>query len=120
MGTRHSAVASLRRSLSVAIFSLTLFVSAALLFLMEPMFAKITLPVLGGTTAVWTTCMLFYQAILLAVGARRGDGSARFSAVVSGMISFAFQYRLWCRELTIPRRRRNRDQSRHLCVLLFG
>jgi hypothetical protein len=66
MGTRHSAVASLQRSLSVAIFSLTLFVSAALLFLLEPMFAKITLPVLGGTTAVWTTCMLFYQAMLLA------------------------------------------------------
>jgi len=62
----HSAVASRRSSVSVAIFSLTLFVSAALLFLMEPMFAKITLPVLGGTTAVWTTCMLFYQAMLLA------------------------------------------------------
>jgi hypothetical protein len=51
------------------------------------MFAKIALPVLGGTTAIWTTCMLFYKAMLLAVGARRGDGSARFSAVVSGMIS---------------------------------
>jgi hypothetical protein len=61
-----AAVVSRRSLLSVAIFSLTLFVSAALLFLMEPMFAKITLPVLGGTTAVWTTCMLFYQAMLLA------------------------------------------------------
>lgn len=40
--------------------------SAALLFLMEPMFAKMSLPVLGGTTAIWTTCMLFYQAMLLA------------------------------------------------------
>lgn len=50
----------------IALFSLTLFMSAALLFLMELMFAKMTLPVLGGTTAVWTTCMLFYQAILLA------------------------------------------------------
>src|ERR1700758_2054718 len=66
MGTRHPAVGSRRSSLSVAIFSLTLFLSAALLFLMEPMFAKITLPILGGTTAVWTTCMLFYQAMLLA------------------------------------------------------
>src|SRR5215469_8524073 len=65
MGAQHSAVAR-RSSVSVAIFSLTLFVSAALLFLMEPMFAKVTLPVLGGTTAVWTTCMLFYQAMLLA------------------------------------------------------
>ena len=50
----------------MALFSITLFMSAALLFLMEPMFAKMTLPVLGGTTAVWTTCMLFYQAMLLA------------------------------------------------------
>ena len=66
MGAQHSAVVTLRSSVSVAIFSLALFVSAALLFLMEPMFAKITLPVLGGTTAVWTTCMLFYQAMLLA------------------------------------------------------
>jgi hypothetical protein len=66
MGARHSADVSHRSSVSVAIFSLTLFMSAALLFLMEPMFAKITLPVLGGTTAVWTTCMLFYQAMLLA------------------------------------------------------
>jgi hypothetical protein len=41
MGARHSAVASRRSSVSVAIFSLTLFVSAALLFLMEPMFANI-------------------------------------------------------------------------------
>ena len=50
----------------IALFSLTLFMSAALLFLMELMFAKMILPVLGGTTAVWTTCMLFYQAMLLA------------------------------------------------------
>jgi hypothetical protein len=33
------------------------------------MLAKIALPVLAGTTAVRTTCMLFYQAMLLAVGA---------------------------------------------------
>jgi hypothetical protein len=46
-------------------FSLTLTLSGALLFLMELIFAKMILPVLGGTTAVWTTCMLFYQAMLL-------------------------------------------------------
>ena len=55
-----------RSSKSVILFSVTLFLSAALLFLMEPMFAKMTLPVLGGTSAVWATCMLFYQAMLLA------------------------------------------------------
>jgi F0F1-type ATP synthase assembly protein I len=62
----RSVEVSRRWSTSAALFSLTLFVSAALLFLLEPMFAKMTLPVLGGTTAVWATCMLFYQAMLLA------------------------------------------------------
>ena len=64
--TLQSLEVSRRSSMSVALFSLTLFTSAALLFLLEPMFAKMTLPVLGGTTAVWATCMLFYQAMLLA------------------------------------------------------
>ena len=47
-------------------FALTLFVSATLLFLVQPMFAKMVLPRLGGTPAVWNTCMVFYQAVLLA------------------------------------------------------
>jgi hypothetical protein len=66
MPTTDPVGASQSRPLSLALFSLTLFVSAGLLFWLEPMFAKMTLPVLGGTTAVWTTCMLFYQAMLLA------------------------------------------------------
>lgn len=64
--TLQSVEVSRRSSMSVRLFSFTLFISAALLFLLEPMFAKMTLPVLGGTTAVWATCMLFYQAVLLA------------------------------------------------------
>jgi len=48
------------------IFSLTLFVSALLLFLVQPMFGKMVLPLLGGSPAVWNTCMVFYQAALLA------------------------------------------------------
>ena len=47
-------------------FALTLFVSATLLFVVQPMFAKMVLPRLGGTPAVWNTCMVFYQAALLA------------------------------------------------------
>jgi hypothetical protein len=47
-------------------FALTLFVSALLLFLVQPMVAKIVLPNLGGTPAVWNTCMVFFQAALLA------------------------------------------------------
>jgi hypothetical protein len=48
------------------LFCLTLFVSAALLFCMQPMIAKMILPLLGGTPAVWNTCMVFFQAVLLA------------------------------------------------------
>lgn len=48
------------------VFSLSMFVSATLLFLIQPMFTKMVLPLLGGTPAVWNTCMVFYQAALLA------------------------------------------------------
>jgi spermidine synthase len=47
------------------VFAFTLFTSATLLFLVEPMIGKMILPLLGGTPAVWNTCMVFYQAVLL-------------------------------------------------------
>lgn len=50
----------------IALFSLTLFVSAALLFWLEPMFGKFLLPTLGSTPQVWIASMLFFQAVLLA------------------------------------------------------
>lgn len=43
-----------------------MFLSAALLFMVEPMFGKMALPLLGGSPAVWNTCMVFYQGALLA------------------------------------------------------
>jgi len=49
----------------LAIYASTLMVSALLLFLVQPMFAKMVLPSLGGTPAVWNTCMVFFQAMLL-------------------------------------------------------
>lgn len=48
------------------LYALAIFVSAALLFLVQPMTAKVLVPVLGGSPAVWSTCMVFYQAMLLA------------------------------------------------------
>ncbi len=48
------------------LFAVTMFVSATLLFLVEPMVGKMILPLLGGTPAVWNTCMVFFQALLLA------------------------------------------------------
>src|SRR5919106_7041506 len=46
-------------------FTLAVFISAALLFVVEPMFGKMVLPLLGGSPAVWTTCILFFQGALL-------------------------------------------------------
>ncbi len=46
-------------------FPLSLFLSASLLFVIQPMVAKVLLPVYGGTPAVWTVCMLFFQILLL-------------------------------------------------------
>ena len=50
----------------VALFSVTLFLSAGLTFLVQPMFAKFVLPLFGSTPAVWNTSMLFFQTTLLA------------------------------------------------------
>lgn len=50
----------------MALFPLTIFLSAALLFLVQPMLAKQLLPYFGGGAAVWTACMLFFQSLLLA------------------------------------------------------
>ncbi|MDH3413141.1 MAG: spermidine synthase, partial [Gammaproteobacteria bacterium] len=50
----------------IAVFALTALVSASLLFLVQPMFAKMALPLLGGSPNVWIICMVFFQAMLLA------------------------------------------------------
>ena len=47
------------------LFALTLFTSAALLFLVQPMVGRMLLPALGGSPAVWNTCLVFFQAVLL-------------------------------------------------------
>jgi len=47
-------------------FALSLFSSAALLFWVQPLIAKMLLPPLGGAPSVWNTCMVFFQALLLA------------------------------------------------------
>jgi SAM-dependent methyltransferase len=52
--------------LMLALIGLTVFLSAFLLFCSEPMVGKMVLPVLGGAAAVWTTCVLFFQSMLLA------------------------------------------------------
>jgi hypothetical protein len=55
-----------RLSGTLVYFAVTLFVSAFLLFLVQPMIGKMILPRLGGTPQVWNTCMMFFQTVLLA------------------------------------------------------
>jgi hypothetical protein len=50
----------------VLLYATTIFASAGLLFLVQPMFARMVLPRLGGSPEVWNTCMVFFQAALLA------------------------------------------------------
>src|ERR1700722_8716389 len=47
------------------LYALTIFLSAFLLFIVEPMAAKQLLPTLGGSSAVWTTCLVFFSLVLL-------------------------------------------------------
>jgi hypothetical protein len=48
------------------LYAITIFLSAFLLFQVQPLIAKIILPWFGGSSAVWSTCMLFFQVVLLA------------------------------------------------------
>src|SRR5207237_1936216 len=74
-GETHTPQFAKRHAPGAAIFAITLLLSSTLLFLIQPMFAKLVLPRLGGTAAVWNTCMVFFQAALLA-----GYGYAHFVA----------------------------------------
>lgn len=50
----------------MTIFAGTIFSSAFLLFLVQPIIAKQILPWFGGTSMVWTICLVFFQGVLLA------------------------------------------------------
>ena len=58
--------AALDPAVILATFAATLFCSALMLFSVQPMFAKMALPALGGTPAVWAVSMCFFQTALLA------------------------------------------------------
>ncbi|MDQ6759183.1 MAG: fused MFS/spermidine synthase [Acidobacteriota bacterium] len=60
----------------MVIFALTIFLSAFLLFLIQPLIARMILPWFGGTAAVWTTCLMFFQTTLL-LGYLYADWSTR-------------------------------------------
>ncbi len=58
-------------------YAITTFLSAFLLFLVQPLIARQILPWFGGSAAVWTTCMLFFQVALLA-GYAYADATVRW------------------------------------------
>ena len=61
----QSAAGGSRPDAVLLLYAPTLFVGATLLFVVQPMVGKMILPLLGGTPAVWSTCMVFFQAALL-------------------------------------------------------
>src|ERR1700704_7217101 len=52
--------------LVISIYTAAIFLSAALLFAVQPMFTKMVLPRFGGSPSVWSVAMVFFQALLLA------------------------------------------------------
>ncbi len=76
------------------LFGATILVSAFLLFQVQPLIAKLILPWFGGSAAVWTSCMLFFQIALLAGYAyahwlNEKSGSVQ-TAVHLGLIAISF------------------------------
>jgi hypothetical protein len=65
VGKAESSLVGARAVILVAVFSVAIFLNAALLFSVQPLFTKMVLPLLGGSPAVWNTCLLFFQALLL-------------------------------------------------------
>ena len=65
--------------MALPLFAITLFVSAFLLFLVQPMIGKMILPKLGGTPQVCNTCMMFFQTVLLVGYAYSHTVSTRLS-----------------------------------------
>ena len=72
-------------------FAIAIFVSAFLLFQVQPIVARYILPWFGGSPAVWTVCMLFFQTGLLC-----GYSYARLLAMyIRPGLHSRFEVRLW-------------------------
>ncbi|MBV9852636.1 MAG: hypothetical protein JO250_23495, partial [Armatimonadetes bacterium] len=74
------------RGLGLGLYAVTIFLSAFLLFQVQPMIAKMIVPWFGGSASVWTTCLLFFQTVLL-LGYLYAHGSmSRLKAPVRGPV----------------------------------
>src|SRR3569832_2104976 len=58
-------VLSRKNSIVLMVYTAAIFLSALLLFSLQPLFAKLVLPRLGGSPAVWSVAMVFFQSLLL-------------------------------------------------------
>src|SRR5262245_57665029 len=58
-------VSAARNSRLLVVYTAAIFLSALLLFSVQPLFTKMVLPRLGGTPAVWSVAMVFFQSLLL-------------------------------------------------------
>lgn len=65
MSFSFSASGLLSARAAPAVFTASIFLSAALLFAIQPMFGKMASPMLGGTPAVWSVALVFFQGVLL-------------------------------------------------------
>jgi len=89
----------------MTLYAVTIFLGAFLLFQVELVIAKYLLPWFGGSPAVWTTCMLFFQALLVGgyayahglvsrTGPRR-QGTVHLAVLAGSLCVIAFQWVLW-------------------------
>ena len=62
---QHSRTVSRVQPPLALLFTVTIFLSALLLFFVQPLYTRMVLPQIGGAAAVWTTAMLFFQAVLI-------------------------------------------------------
>ncbi|RXT57652.1 hypothetical protein B6S44_04400 [Bosea sp. Tri-44] len=85
----RAGVGARRMSVVLPVYTCTIFLSAFLLFGIQPMFAKMVLPKLGGSPAVWSTAMVFFQAMLLAGYAYAHWLVSRFSVRRAALIHIA-------------------------------
>ncbi len=81
-----SHVSSTSLHLILAVFTGAIFLSALLLFAVQPMFTKMVTPTLGGTPAVWSVALVFFQAVLLA-GYAYAHGIKRYLPHTYGVIA---------------------------------
>ena len=61
---RYASRAALARRFAIALYAVTLFLSAFLIFAIQPMFTKMVLPRLGGSPSVWSVAMVVFQTAL--------------------------------------------------------